>query len=35
MVLLAAILFLFGVIHINPAMPKWKAHAQQDRKSVV
>ncbi len=27
MALLAAILFLFGVIHINPAMPKWKAHA--------
>jgi uncharacterized membrane protein len=29
MVLLAAVMFLFGVIHINPAMPRWKAHAQQ------
>ncbi len=29
MLLLATVLFLFGVIHINPAMPKWKAHAVQ------
>jgi uncharacterized membrane protein len=29
MLLLSALLFLFAVIHINPAMPKWKAHAQQ------
>jgi uncharacterized membrane protein len=29
MTLLATLLFLFGVIHINPAMPKWKAHAVQ------
>jgi uncharacterized membrane protein len=27
MTLLAAVLFVFGVIHINPAMPAWKAHA--------
>jgi uncharacterized membrane protein len=29
MTLLAAVLFVFGVIHINPAMPLWKAHAVQ------
>jgi uncharacterized membrane protein len=28
MALLAALLFLFGIIHVNPAMPAWKAHAQ-------
>lgn len=27
MALLASLLFLFGIIHINPAMPAWKAHA--------
>jgi uncharacterized membrane protein len=27
MTLLASLLFLFGIIHINPAMPAWKAHA--------
>lgn len=27
MALLASFLFLFGIIHINPAMPAWKAHA--------
>lgn len=27
MLLLASFLFLFGIIHINPAVPKWKAHA--------
>jgi uncharacterized membrane protein len=27
MLMLAATLFIFGVIHINPAMPAWKAHA--------
>jgi uncharacterized membrane protein len=25
--LLAACLFIFGIIHINPAIPSWKAHA--------
>jgi uncharacterized membrane protein len=29
MTLLASLLFLFGIIHINPAMPQWKAHAVQ------
>jgi uncharacterized membrane protein len=29
MVLLAALIFVFGIIHLNPAMPAWKAHAQQ------
>jgi uncharacterized membrane protein len=29
MALLASLLLLFGIIHINPAMPKWKAHAVQ------
>ena len=29
MLLLSTLLFLFAVIHINPAMPKWKAHAVQ------
>ncbi len=27
MTLLASLLLLFGIIHINPAMPAWKAHA--------
>jgi uncharacterized membrane protein len=27
MTTLLALLFVFGIIHINPAMPKWKAHA--------
>jgi uncharacterized membrane protein len=27
--LLAALVFIFGVIHINPAIPAWKAHAVQ------
>jgi uncharacterized membrane protein len=27
MTLLASLLFLFGIIHINPAMPAWKDHA--------
>jgi uncharacterized membrane protein len=29
MSLLLGFLFLFGVIHINPAVPAWKAHAVQ------
>jgi uncharacterized membrane protein len=29
MTLLAALVFVFGIIHINPAMPAWKAHAVQ------
>jgi uncharacterized membrane protein len=29
MTLLASLLLLFGIIHINPAVPKWKAHAVQ------
>jgi uncharacterized membrane protein len=29
MLLLAALIFLFGIIHINPAIPAWKAHAVQ------
>jgi uncharacterized membrane protein len=28
MTLLAALIFVFGVVHINPAVPAWKAHAQ-------
>lgn len=27
MTLLASLLLLFGIIHINPAVPKWKDHA--------
>jgi uncharacterized membrane protein len=27
MILLAALLFLFAIIHINPALPAWKGHA--------
>jgi uncharacterized membrane protein len=29
MIFLAAVLLVFGVIHINPAVPKWKSHAAQ------
>jgi uncharacterized membrane protein len=29
MILLFGFLFLFGVIHLNPAVPAWKAHAVQ------
>ena len=27
MVLLAALIFVFGILHLNPAIPGWKAHA--------
>jgi uncharacterized membrane protein len=27
MILLASLLLLFGIIHVNPAVPAWKAHA--------
>jgi uncharacterized membrane protein len=29
MVLLAALIFIFAVIHLNPAIPAWSAHARQ------
>jgi uncharacterized membrane protein len=29
MALLAALLLLFAIIHVNPAVPAWKTHAQQ------
>lgn len=27
MTLLAALIFIFGILHLNPAIPQWKAHA--------
>ena len=27
MVLLAALIFVFGILHLNAAIPNWKAHA--------
>ncbi len=29
MALLALCIFVFGIVHLNPAIPAWRAHAQQ------
>ena len=29
MALLALSIFLFGIVHLNPAVPQWRAHARQ------